>query len=162
MSRRKARAIAGRTSQHTRKASRRSVRNGKDRQQATASRRNLLSLGLGLLSRNASNFSGSAQPSHSASVIASPSATSPACSVSDAGPPVQRQGAALLEAEMKRAGWDTPGWPAFVWRVYFGTWEGEGSRASRYRLHRHATGTAAHEVVPGRSHGDATGSDQRA
>jgi len=58
--------------------------------------------------------------------------TSPTCSVSDAGPPVQRQAAALLAEEMKRAGRVLySGRPAVVWRVYFGTREADGSRASR-------------------------------
>src|SRR5262249_4844950 len=36
--------------------------------------------------------------------------------------------------EGARAGQETPGRPAVVWPVYFGTWEGKGSRASRRRL----------------------------
>src|SRR5262249_30427078 len=65
-------------------------------------------------------------------------------SVSEPGPSVQRQAAVLLGEEMKRAGRVLyPGRPALVWRVYFGTWEGEGSRASRRLRPRGDVGTAA-------------------
>ena len=49
-----------------------------------------------------------------------------------------------------RAGRDIPGRPVVVWRVYFGTWEGEGSRASRTEFTKCLGGTSAREVVPGR------------
>src|SRR5262249_54113881 len=58
------------------------------RQQAPPNSRNFRSLALS--PRNSSIGFGSVQVSHSASVIASPSATSPACRVSRPGPPVQR------------------------------------------------------------------------
>jgi len=43
-----------------------------------------------------------------------------------------------------------PGRPAVVWRVYFGPWEGEGSRASRPSLKTTYSGISTGEVVPGR------------
>src|SRR5262249_7107116 len=70
---------------------------------------------------------------------------------SDPAPPVQRQAAALPGEEMKRASRVLyPGRPAVVWRVYFGPWEGEGSRASRPSLKTTYSGISTGEVVPGR------------
>src|SRR5262249_43649556 len=63
-------------------------------------------------------------------------------------PSIPQSCAALLGEERKRADQVYPSRPAVVWRVYFGTWEGEGSRASRCRASCTSSGTSTHEVVP--------------